>query len=84
MCLTSLNLTVLSAFTCQQHGQRQPRRPPGAEQTEDEDPGGSRAGRGDAGHRHESRAAGEQTAHAQRTGPDQEPASAEIQEPVYV
>lgn len=77
-------LAVLSALICQQHGQRQPRRPPGAEQTEDEGPGGSGAGRGAAGDRLESRAAGEQTAHAQRAGPDQEPASAEIQEPVYV
>lgn len=84
MCSLSLNLTVLSAFTCQQHGQRQSRRPSGTEQAEDEDPGGSGADFSHAGDRHESRAAGEQTAHSQRAGPDQEPASAEIQEPVYV
>uniref|UniRef100_A0A671Q4F5 Uncharacterized protein n=1 Tax=Sinocyclocheilus anshuiensis TaxID=1608454 RepID=A0A671Q4F5_9TELE len=40
---TSADDQDINQMKSHQRGQRQPRRPPGAEQTEDEDPGGSAA-----------------------------------------
>ena len=69
---------------CSQHRQRESRHPPGAEQAEDQDPGGSGADLQHAGHRHQPRGATTTARFVKGSGAHQEPAAAEIQELMHV
>ncbi|KAJ8283602.1 hypothetical protein COCON_G00024520 [Conger conger] len=66
------------------HGQRQPGGAPGAEQAEGADPGGAGADRLHARDRAQPGPAAAPVAPATGAGPHQEPAAAEVQEPVHV